>query len=164
MLILAGITDNFRIQYPNLEDVFTFYFHFLTYKLYCNRNLENIYGTVSPCKLPQEWQFPLKLYMQPAQQLYMQPAQQVLGSSGHKKNRAREKGTRVSPSIARVRSLFCPLLPSACYAGYYTCNYISLTCSFFFCFFLFHYLAPSICLEMILPSGQRFHKKHFKVP
>ena len=89
----------------------------------------------------------------------------MFGSSGHKKKRAREKGTHPSRvSLARARSLFCPLLPSACYAGYYTCNYISLTCSFFFCFFLFHYLAPSICLEMILPSGQGFHKKHFKVP
>ena len=28
MLILAGIKDNFRIQYPNLEDVFTFSFSF----------------------------------------------------------------------------------------------------------------------------------------
>ena len=40
--------------------------------------------------------------------------------SGHKKKRAREKGlphpSRVS--LARARSLFRPLLPSACYAGY----------------------------------------------
>ena len=54
------------------------------------------------------------------------PAQQALGSSGRKRERAREKETREGSrelpnpshvSLARVRSLFHSLLPSACYAG-----------------------------------------------
>ena len=48
-----------------------------------------------------------------------QPAQQARGSSGHKKKRAREKETRpLRVSLVRVRSLFRPLLPSSCTAGY----------------------------------------------
>ena len=43
---------------------------------------------------------------------FRQPAQQALGSSGHEKKR---HPLRVS--LARARSLFRPLLPSACYAG-----------------------------------------------
>ena len=43
--------------------------------------------------------------------LRSQPAQQAPGSSGRKRERARSRETR-------ARFFLCPLLPSACYAGY----------------------------------------------
>ena len=60
---------------------------------------------------------PNNLFVQPI--VILQPAQQALGSSGHKKKRAREKASchpsRVS--LARALSLFHLPLPSAYYAG-----------------------------------------------
>ena len=43
--------------------------------------------------------------------LRSQPVQQALGSSGRKRERARARESR-------FRFFLCPLLPSACYAGY----------------------------------------------
>ena len=71
-----------------------------------------------------QWLDPLTSY--PSSPSPKKPAWQALGSSGRKRERARERETRVSrvsPSRAPVFSCAlyfqAPLLPSACYAGYH---------------------------------------------
>ena len=50
----------------------------------------------------------------------------LLGSSGRKRERARARETRKGCSPSRAPVVFlCPLLPSACYAGYCGLNYIA---------------------------------------
>ena len=69
----------------------------------------------------------LVIYKEKQKKLLFNECLSPLGSSGHKKKQAREKETRERErelphpsrvSLARARSLFHPLLPSARYVGY----------------------------------------------